>query len=191
MSLPPEVAPNTSKVTRTAHVMLVPWGLFARRVGLVQRLQQVSIPQRTREHTPQSKMIEFLVSILGGCAYLQDISAGPHPLDHDQAVARAWGQPAWADYSGVSRTLNACTPQTVEAVRRAVAQVSSPFIASEVLLSLQEKGVLVYDGDLSGRPVSSTSTTYQGAAFGWMDDAVPPGYQGRERWLDTGRTVVK
>ena len=46
------------------------------------------------------------MAILGGLEHLQDISLSAHPLDMDQAVAEAWGQPGWADYSGVSRTLN-------------------------------------------------------------------------------------
>jgi hypothetical protein len=36
---------------------------------------------------------------------LQEISLAAHPLDKDQAMAQAWEQPAWADYSGVSRRL--------------------------------------------------------------------------------------
>jgi hypothetical protein len=177
MSLPPEVTVGEPKVTRTAHAMLVPWGLFARQYKLIQALEEVSIPQRSREHRPQTKLIEFLVAILSGCAYLRDISLGPHPLDHDQAVAEAWEQPAWAHYSGVSRTLSACTPETVEAIRAAIARFSSPFIDREVVLSLQKKGAIFYDGDLTGRPVANTSTTYPGAAFGWMDDAIHLGYQ--------------
>ena len=47
----------------------------------------VPISQRTREHTPQSKLIEFLVAHLSGHAHLQDISHGAHPLDQDQVVA--------------------------------------------------------------------------------------------------------
>jgi hypothetical protein len=176
MSLPDTITCEP-KVARTAHAMLVPWGLFARRIGLVQALEQVPISQRTRTHSPQSKLLEFLVAHLSGCAYLQDISHGPHPLDQDQVVAEAWGQPAWADYSGVSRTLHACDQQTVDAVRDAIAQVSRPFIDQEVLLALRKHGVLIYDGDLTGRPVSSTCTTYEGAAFGWMDDGVRLGYQ--------------
>ena len=172
MSLQSPSTDGAPRVTRTAHAMLVPWGLFARQIGLIRRLEQVSIPQRKREHAPQTKLIEFLVAILAGCAYLQDISQGPHPLDHDQTVAEAWGQDAWADYSGVSRTLHACTAETVAAVRQAIAAVSTPFIDREVLLALQQEGMLFYDGDLTGRPVSSTSTTYSGVAFGWMDDAV-------------------
>jgi len=176
MSLQP-FSTHEPEVRRTTHAMLVPWGLFAQRIGLIDELAQVSIHQRTQEYAPQSKLIEFLVAILGGCAYLQDISRGVHPLDRDQAVADAWSQPAWADYSGVSRTLRYCTVETVEAVRAAVERVSRPFIDREVVLALQESGVLVYDGDLTGRPVSSTSTTYPGAAFGWMDDSVRLGYQ--------------
>ena len=176
MSLPP-VSDEEPKITRTAHAMLVPWGVFARRIGLVQGLEAVPIPQRMREHTPQAKLIEFLVAILGGCTYLQDISLGPHPLDRDQTVAKAWDQPAWADYSGVSRTLQACTSETVEDVRVVIERVSRLFIDREVMLALSQRGMLVYDGDLTGRPVSNTSTTYPGAAFGWMDDAVHLGYQ--------------
>ncbi len=96
----------------TSHAMLVPWGFFAQRIGLVQTLEDIPISQRQREYTPQTKLIEFLVSILAGCAYLQDISRAPHPLDQDAAVAQAWGQEGWADYSGVSRTLKACTEET-------------------------------------------------------------------------------
>jgi hypothetical protein len=165
------------KVTRTAHAMLVPWGLFSCQIGLVQGLRKVPIVQRKRAYEPQTKLIEFLAGIMSGCRYLQDISHGPHPLDRDQTVAAAWGQPGWADYSGVSRTLQACTPETVEAVREVIEEVSRPYIDREVVLSLQQTGMLIYDGDLTGRPVSSTSTTYPGAAFGWMDDAVRLGYQ--------------
>jgi exonuclease VII small subunit len=157
--------------------MLVPWGVFAQRIGLVRALEEVPIPQRRREHTPQTKLIEFLVSILAGCAYLQDISHGPHPLDQDVATAQAWGRENWADYSGVSRTLRACTQETATAVKEALEAVSRPFIEREVMLALRDRGVLIYDGDLTGRPVSNSSTTYPEAAFGWMGDAVHFGYQ--------------
>ena len=177
MSQLPTENQSAPTASLTSHAMLVPWGFFAQRIGLLEALESVPIPQRRREYTPQTKLIEFLVSILASCAYLQDISRGPHPLDQDLAVARAWGQEGWADYSGVSRTLKACTEKTVTAVKEALEVVSQPFIEREVMLALRDRGVLVYDGDLTGRPVSSTSTTYPGAAFGWMSDAVQLGYQ--------------
>jgi len=157
--------------------MLVPWGIFAREIGLIKALEKVPIPQRCGAHSPQSKILEFLVAIVSGCEYLQDISRSAHPLDQDQAVAQAWRQDSWADYSGVSRTLNACTAETVEAVRTAVVEVSRPFIEQEIDLSLQQDGAVIYDGDLTGRPVSKGSTTFEGAAFGWMDDGIRFGYQ--------------
>jgi len=40
------------------------------------------------EHTPQSKVLEFLVAHLAGLEYLKDLSHCAHPLDKDQAVAR-------------------------------------------------------------------------------------------------------
>jgi len=177
MSQLPTQNPDVPTAFFTSHAMLVPWGLFAQRIGLIEELGRVPIPQRCREHSPQTKLIEFLVAILGSCAYLQDISHGPHPLDQDLLVAQAWGQEKWADYSGVSRTLHACNDGTVTAIREALWAVSRPFIQQEVVLALRDRGVLVYDGDLTGRPVSNTSTTYPGVAFGWMGDTVRLGYQ--------------
>ena len=161
----------------TSHAMLIPWGLFAQRMGLVDALESVPISQRRREYKPQTKLIEFLVAILAGCAHLQDISRSAQPLDQDVAVAEAWGQKGWADYSGISRTLKVCTTETVAAVQEALARISHPFVEREVMLALRDQDALIYDGDLTGRPVSSTSTTYPGSAFGWMDDGVQLGYQ--------------
>jgi len=177
MSLLPDSTEKQSPLTRTVHAMLIPWGVFAQEIGLIKALEKVPIPQRCGTHSPQSKVLEFLVAILSGCQYLQDISRSAHPLDQDQAVARAWGQDSWADYSGVSRTLNVCTAETVDAVRTAVVEISRPFIKQEIDLSLQQEGVVIYDGDLTGRPVSKGSTTFEGAAFGWMDDGIRFGYQ--------------
>ena len=86
----------------THHAMLVLWGQFAQRIGLIEALEAIPLHQKTRDHRPQTKVLEFLVAILAGLAHLKDISRSAHPLDQDQTVARAWKQPAWADYSGVS-----------------------------------------------------------------------------------------
>src|SRR4030043_243039 len=93
-------------VQDTQHAFLVAWGWFADQIGLIQALESVQMRQKKRTHTPQAKVIEFLVATLAGLEHLQDISLAAHPLDKDQAVAEAWGQGGWADYSGVSRTLS-------------------------------------------------------------------------------------
>ncbi|MEW5988864.1 MAG: hypothetical protein AB1791_19750 [Chloroflexota bacterium] len=161
----------------TPHAMLVIWGLFARRIGLVQAIEAVKLKQKNRDHRPQTKVLEFLVAMLGGLTHLQDISRSAHPLDQDQTVAEAWGQAAWADYSGVSRTLSRLTADEVEGLAAALDSISQPIIDREVALALEQAGELVYDADLTGRPVASTSSSYPNTAFGHMGDTIELGYQ--------------
>lgn len=161
----------------TQHAMLVIWGLFARRISLIQAIEAVNLKQKKRGHTPQTKVLEFLVAILAGFPYLQDISRSAHPLDQDSIVAEAWEQPAWADYSGVSRTLSQLTENEVANLTAALDNVSQSFIDREVALALQTTNELIYDADLTGRPVSSTSSSYPNTAFGHMGDTIALGYQ--------------
>lgn len=163
--------------TRTQHAMLVIWGQFAHCIGLPGPFQAVKLHQKTVQHSPQTKVLEFLVSILAGLEHMQDISRSAHPLDQDLAVAKAWGQPGWADYSGVSRTLAGLTQAEAEQIAAVVEQISRPILAEEVMRALQTSGRLSYDGDLTDRPVSNTSTTYPGVAFGHMGDGLRLGYQ--------------
>jgi hypothetical protein len=166
-----------SRPVLTQHAMLVVWGLFAQQIGLVEAMESVSLHQKTRQHRPQTKVLEFLVAILAGLVHLQDISRSAHPLDQDAIVAEAWGQPAWADYSGVSRALQRLTPRETQQIIAALVQVSQPFIDEDVQQALRQEGRLVYDADLTGRPVSSTSTSYPDTAFGYMGDTIRLGYQ--------------
>lgn len=172
-----ETSPNEGQPLLTQHAMLVVWGAYAQRIGLVKALEQVKLSQKCRTHRPQTKIIEFLVAILAGLPHLQDLSRSAHPLVRDQAVAEAWGQPAWADYSGVSRTLQSLNDEEVRAMIAAIDAISQPFIDLECEQAVASAGQLVYDADLTGRPVSSTSTTYPDTAFGYMGDTVSLGYQ--------------
>jgi len=161
----------------TQHALLVPWGHFAQEIGLITGIEAVKLSQKVYEHTPQAKVIEFLVAILSGAKYLQDISLAAHPLDKDVAVAQAWGQKGWADYTGVSRTLKKLTWAEVNALVEVLERVSQPFLQSELaLLRAQDRGS-EYDGDLTGLPVSNTSRTYPNAAYGHMSDEIRLGYQ--------------
>src|SRR6266567_592261 len=118
----------------TQHAFLVAWGWFAEQIGLIQQFQAVSLKQKHYQHRPQTKVLEFLVAILAGLQHLQDISMAAHPLDKDQAVAQAWGQPAWADYSGVSRTLRGLSWEEVKRIVQMLEQVSQPYLNTELQL---------------------------------------------------------
>lgn len=161
----------------TQHALLVAWGLFGQCIGLIRKITTLVLHQKTVTHRPQTKVLEFFLAILGGLVHLKDLSKSAHPLDQDQAVAMAWDQPGWADHSGVSRCLKALTALEAEQIAGVLDEVSQPILDREVMLALVQRGELVYDGDLTGRPVSNTSTSYPDAAYGHMGDAVGFGYQ--------------
>lgn len=160
----------------TDHAMLVLWGMFAHCIGLIQGIEEVPLSQKTVTHSPQSKVLEFLVAMLSGHEYLKDISQSARPLDKDMAVAQAWGQKAWADHSGVSRTLGQLSELEVEQISRVLEQVSQPFIDQEVHQALAGDS-LILDGDLTPRAVSNGSKSYPGAEYGHMSDRLQLGYQ--------------
>jgi len=161
----------------THHAMLVAWGEFAQSIGLIQEIESVPLGQKTVTHRPQTKILEFFVAILAGLEYLKDLSRSAHPIDQDQAVAKAWLQSAWADYSGVSRTLTTLSQEEAERVAGVLHKITKLILDGEVMKALQISGRLTYDGDLTGRPVSNSSTTYPNAGYGHMDDAIRLGYQ--------------
>jgi len=166
-----------AQTQETQHALLIPWGQFAQEIGLLSGIEAVKLNQKVYEHTPQAKVTEFLVAILSGAKYLQDVSLAAHPLDKDVAVAQAWGQQGWADYTGVSRTLKKLTWTEVHALVKVLERVSQPMIKSELMLLRAQARGLEYDGDLTGLPVSNTSRTYPNAAYGHMSDEIRLGYQ--------------
>ncbi len=164
-------------IANTEHGMLVAFGEFLSQHGLIERLMQVPIKQKTRTFVPQNKLVEFLVGIMSGLEHLKDLNDSPHPLAKDPLVAQAWDQVGFAHYSGVSRTLEACDATSVEAVAEAIRDFSRPFIATALEDLLRRGEPIIYDLDLTGQAVSATSQTYPEAAFGWMNDRVRLGYQ--------------
>lgn len=165
------------QIQQTQHAFLVAWGWFGEHIGLIQALQQVHLHQKRYTHTPQTKVLEFFVANLSGAKHLQDISQSAHPLDLDAAVATAWGQASWADYSGVSRTLSGLSWEEAHAVVKVLDEITQPFLQAELDLLRKGGKRLHYDGDLTGIPVSNTSETYPNASYGHMDDEIRLGYQ--------------
>ncbi len=59
MSIPPPELP----ITNTDHGMLVAFGEFLQQHGLLERLRQVPMPQKTHAFSPQDKLIELLIGL--------------------------------------------------------------------------------------------------------------------------------
>jgi len=161
----------------TQHGLLCVWGRFAQEIGLITGIEAVALAQKTYDHSPQAKVLENLVAILSGAKHLQEISLSAHPLDKDLALAQAWGQRGWADYSGVSRTLRGLSWEDALALVAVLEKISQPFIDQELQLLCEQGQPIREDGDLTGLPVSNTSRTYPNAAYGHMDDEIRLGYQ--------------
>ena len=180
---------RTDQSSLTQHAMLVAWGHFTRTMGLLKRLADIEIAQKAVVRAPHEKIAEFLIGLLSGIEYLSDLSEGPAPLAQDDEVAQAWQlQPpirSGADASGVSRTLAACDPSVVQALEEVLEGVGQPFLDRAVSDLRQRQETLVLDADLTGRPVSSTSRTFPGARFGYMDGEIRLGYQLAEICLQT------
>ncbi len=87
---------NAAGLSRTEHAMLVLLGQYAQHLGLIQALMDVALHQKTYLHSPQTKLLEFLVAILAGLPHLEDISQDARPLDQDRTLAYAWQQADWA-----------------------------------------------------------------------------------------------
>jgi hypothetical protein len=172
-----EMSKHKKQVQETQHAFLVAWGEYAKEIGLIDKLEAVKLGQKSYQHTPQGKVMEFLAGTLIGLKYLQDISLAAHPLDKDQAAAEAWGQAAWADYTGVSRTLSGLSWDEVHEIEQALEETGRPYIEAEIQLLRWQGKRLRLDGDLTGIPVSNTSKTYPNAAFGHMHDEIRLGYQ--------------
>jgi len=162
----------------TDHAWLVVLGHFAQALGLVAELEGVPLKQRQGANgPPQMKIIEFLVGILGGIDYLQELNRGAQPIASDPTLATAWGQQIFGHYSQVSRSLEVADEATLTAVIEVLRQVSAPFIQAAVMETIKQSGALLIDVDLTGREVSPTSQDYAEADFGWMADGVHKGYQ--------------
>jgi hypothetical protein len=161
----------------TQHALAIAWGQFAQRLGIIQGLEELHLHQKGYRHGPQTKVLEFLVATLVGLEHLKEISRAAHPLDRDGALARAWGQASWADYSGVSRTLKSLTDEEARQVVQVLEASSQLFITSAINQALLADRRLVYDGDLTGLAVSKSSHSYPGVAYGHMDDQIRLGYQ--------------
>jgi hypothetical protein len=161
----------------TQHAFLVAWGWFAQETGLIDKIQTVVLKQKTYQHSPQSKVLEFIVGTLAGMRHLQELSLSAHPLDRDGVVAEAWGQPGWADYSGVSRTLSKMSWAEAQRIVAVLEEVSRAYLQAELDRVRLSGKRLQMDADLTGLPVSDTSRTYPNVAYGYMDGQIRLGYQ--------------
>jgi hypothetical protein len=162
----------------TSHALGLSFGYFAQEIGLISKLQKVSIPMKTVSHSPQDKLIEFFVSIVLGMQHLKDMSHSGYPLVRDPELARAWGQDQFADYTGVSRVLSRIGATEYTHIKQVLVELSTPFFEEERTVCARSSKPMIWDCDLTGVEVSEYSHTYPHSRFGYMNhDTLGQGYQ--------------
>ncbi|HYG79503.1 MAG TPA: hypothetical protein VD861_03905 [Pyrinomonadaceae bacterium] len=93
-------------------------GLKLRQLDLFKMIREtVRIRQKTVKHSPAKKLYDAFVAILAGAHGLNEINSR---LRSDEVLQRAFGRARCAEYSVVQDTLDACTPENVEQMRRAL-----------------------------------------------------------------------
>lgn len=93
-------------------------GLRLRQLGLLEAIAaHVRAPQKTVRHTPAGKLYDAFVAILAGAHGLSELNTR---LRSDPTLQRSFGRQACAGYSLARDTLDACTPENVEQLRRVV-----------------------------------------------------------------------
>lgn len=139
---------NTSAKHFSPRASLAAIGLRLRRLGLLEALAaQVRVPQKTVKHTPAEKLYDAFLAILAGAHGLSEINTR---LRDDLTLQRAFGRSTCAEYSLVQDTLDACTPENVEELRRVVTSLfceHSRAARHDYSASLQ-----VLDLDMTGLP---------------------------------------
>lgn len=92
-------------------------GLHFQRMNLWPTVCQfVQIKQKVRQHDPLDKLLDCFINILAGGHGLTEINLRVRP---DVALQTAFGRALCAEQSTISRTLNACTADTVAQLRQA------------------------------------------------------------------------
>jgi hypothetical protein len=162
----------------TEHAMLIPWGRFSRYLQMRERIGAAVPPRCHGDATPGGDLIlEFGLTSLSGCEYLEDLNLGSHPLVRDQAVQDAWNL-QFRHYTTVSRFLHELSNSDVEAVEAELEAMMRPYVRSAAHEVLCHQEFLTLCGDLTGRPVSAYSETYPpDTVFGYMANRLRKGHQ--------------
>ncbi len=78
-------------------------------------LKSVRLPLKTVAHSPASKLLDVLVSILAGCRAIRHMNTRLRP---DLALAWAWGRERFVEQATLARTLDCFTAEQTAQLRQ-------------------------------------------------------------------------
>src|SRR5256714_3369634 len=132
----------------TGCATLAALGIKLRELKVFQPIQQtVQIAQKTIKDSPTDKLYDAFISRLPGAHGLVEINTR---LRADVGLQRAFGRPRCAEQSVVQDTLNACTPENVEQMEKAMDLIYRQH--SQGYAHDYQSHFQVLDVDMSGLP---------------------------------------
>jgi hypothetical protein len=155
----------------SARASLVALGVHFQQLGIWSVIQaHVKIKQKIRQHSPSDKLLDCFINILAGGVGVVEINTRVRP---DRALQRAFGRSACAEQSTVSDTLNACTPENVLQMRRALTVILRQH--SHCYRHDYQRTWQVLDVDMTGMPAGRQG---EGVTKGYF--AKQPNRRGRQ-----------
>jgi hypothetical protein len=109
--------------------------------------ERVKIRQKVIHHTPAQKLLDCLISILAGGRGLVEVNKR---VRSDRAVQRAFGRDGCAEQSVISDTLDAASPENVQQMQAAMAEIYQQHSAG--YRHNYEQQFQLLDVDMTGQP---------------------------------------
>ena len=142
---------STTKPKRchfTARATLVALGLKIQQLGVFRPIaENVRVAQKVIKYTPVEKLKDALITILAGAHGLVEANKRVRP---DRALQRSFGRNGCAEQSVISDTLDACTPENVEQMERAMQAIYQQQSAGH--RHDYQQGYQLLDVDMTGQP---------------------------------------
>ena len=159
--MPPALTLSSSDTSTACPTAFAPLAYLAacyHEQQLLKPLADMPLSGKTVTFTPQSKLLQILVSVLGGCRYLSEVNTRLRP---DHGLAQAWGWERFAEQSTLSRSLDGLTQMKIDVLAAAVNAVRYQL---SPLTTHDWRGYLWLDYDLSGLPAGKQA---QGSTKGY------------------------
>jgi hypothetical protein len=149
----------TKEFTKTQYAPLAALCALYQQNHLLESLEQVQIPVKTRDFSPPDKLIQIILSILAGCGPLYEVNSR---LKSETGLAAIWGWQRFGDQSSLSRILDALTLKQIEQLRQSAALI---WQSQSRIKSHDWRGFLWLDFDLSGLTCSPRAQESQKGFF--------------------------
>lgn len=149
----------TKRESNTKFAPLVALSAHYRQIELLNALEIVDVPIKTRQFTPVNKLEQILVSILSGCEHLSEVNTRLRP---EIAFAQSWQLNHFADQSTLARTLDELSQTNLSQLQRAVNRIWRQSSASH---QHDWRGFLWLDFDLTGLPCGPQAEASQKGYF--------------------------